>query len=73
MDPSAPSVAVDAVFASSEGVELKTAVVKGYDFNNGIDYHAMFKAFATTGFQATNLAAAIAEVKRMVRETAKRC
>lgn len=35
------------------------SVIRGYDFNKGIDYSAMLKAYATTGFQASNLAKAI--------------
>lgn len=41
-------------------------VVKGYDFNAGLDYDAMFKAYGKTGLQATNLALAIEEVNLML-------
>jgi deoxyhypusine synthase len=41
--------------------------VRGYDFNNGIDYEEMFKTYRHTGFQATNLGLAIEEVNRMIK------
>jgi deoxyhypusine synthase len=30
--------------------------VKGYDFNQGLNYEALFKTLISTGCQATNLA-----------------
>lgn len=30
-------------------------VIKGYDFNDGLDYDRLFDSFMTTGFQATYL------------------
>jgi hypothetical protein len=41
---------------------LSTQSVKGYDFNNGVDYDSIFKAYANTGLQATNFAEAISIV-----------
>ena len=35
--------------------ELESLVVKGYDFNKGVNYEELFKSFATMGFQATHL------------------
>jgi hypothetical protein len=36
------------------------------DFSNGIDLDSMVKKMLTTGFQATNVALAIAEIEKMV-------
>jgi len=44
-----------------------SGVVKGYDFNKGINYDELFKTFLTTGFQATNVALAVEEINRMLR------
>lgn len=41
--------------------------VKGYDFNEGINYEKMFATYRHTGFQATNLGLAIEEVNRMIK------
>jgi deoxyhypusine synthase len=41
--------------------------VRGYDFNKGVDLDEMMSYFATTGFQATNIANAINEINRMRR------
>lgn len=35
--------------------ELHTPTVKGYDFNQGVNYENIFKSYATTGLQATHL------------------
>ena len=40
--------------------------VKGYDFNQGVDYSAILKNFATTGLQATQLSRAIDIVNEMI-------
>ena len=37
-----------------------------YDFDNGIDLTGILESYATMGFQATNMAAAIDEINRMV-------
>ncbi len=47
------------------------AHVKGYDFNNGVDYDKLLNHYATTGFQATHLAQAISIIKKMRREKAR--
>ena len=33
--------------------------VKGYDFNNGIDYAKIMESYLTTGFQATHFGKAV--------------
>ncbi|RKP00656.1 hypothetical protein CXG81DRAFT_26644 [Caulochytrium protostelioides] len=40
--------------------------VCGYDFNQGVDYAALFRSYLTSGFQATATALAIAEIQRML-------
>ena len=51
----------------SEPVAIDAPVVRGYDFNSGIDYPALLKSMYTTGYQATSLGQAIEEINRMVR------
>lgn len=41
--------------------------MKGYDFNQGLDYPKLFQTLLTTGFQATLLGEAIEEVNKMIR------
>lgn len=38
----------------------------GYDFNNGLDYHELFKTMRCSGFQATNFGLAVEEIQRML-------
>ncbi len=45
---------------------LDSKVVKGYDFNNGVNYQNLFKSFSTMGFQATHLHKAIEIVNEMI-------
>jgi len=52
---------------TTEGVEKGTPEVRGYDFNKGLDYEAVFKSYLHTGFQATSLGQAIEEVNRMIK------
>ena len=44
--------------------------IQGYDFEKEFDFKEFLKAYATTGFQATNLAEGIEIVKAMQREKA---
>ena len=47
--------------------ELKDGIaVKGYDFNKGLDYEALFKTFIHSGFQATAVGQAIDVVNSMI-------
>ena len=39
----------------------------GYDFNKGIDHHALLESFRVSGFQATNFGLAVEEINKMVR------
>ena len=50
----APSSALAAVLKHSSALPPESAQVQGYDFNRGVDYHALLDAYRTTGFQATN-------------------
>jgi deoxyhypusine synthase len=50
--------------------EASGAIIKGYDFNKGIDYDKILDSFSTTGFQASNLAKAIEIVNKMISEKA---
>lgn len=50
--------------------EPEGPAVKGYDFNQGVDYDALLKSFASTGFQATHLAEAISLIDKMISEKA---
>jgi deoxyhypusine synthase len=53
-----------------ESQEAKGLSVKGYDFNQGIDYENLLDSYLTTGAQATNLAKAIEIIKKMRKEKA---
>lgn len=46
-------------------LDLKDTV-KGYNFNEGIDYNELLKTYRNCGFQATNFGLAVEEIKKMI-------
>lgn len=47
--------------------EFKDAIIiKGYDFNNGLNYDQLFNSYLTTGFQATYLGESIDLINKMI-------
>ncbi|RZC49918.1 hypothetical protein C5167_018345 [Papaver somniferum] len=54
------------VMRDSETLEGTSRVIRGYDFNQGVDYSEMIRSMITTGFQATNLGEAIEVVNDML-------
>jgi deoxyhypusine synthase len=53
------SSAHEAVLVRSEKLDEDTPKVRGYDFNEGINYEKLLDSYLTTGFQATNVGLAI--------------
>jgi len=53
-----------------KSVEFDGPSVKGYDFNNGVDFEKILDSFATTGAQSTNLAKAFDIIKEMREQKA---
>ena len=51
-----------------EGKANSETKIKGYDFNQGVDYNKIIDSFYTTGFQATHLSEAIEIIKKMREE-----
>lgn len=51
--------ALDAVLVKSDQTVLQGDVVKGYDFNQGINYEKLVESYLTTGFQATHFGRAV--------------
>ncbi|KAF7256138.1 hypothetical protein EG68_05877 [Paragonimus skrjabini miyazakii] len=48
-----------------------STTVKGYDFNNGLDYDALLNSFASIGFQATQFGRAVDVVNMMLDKRAE--
>ncbi|GFO05967.1 deoxyhypusine synthase [Plakobranchus ocellatus] len=61
-----PSVAADAALVKSEPMPEGSKEVKGYDFNDGVNYKKLFESYACSGFQATSVGNAITEINRMI-------
>ena len=62
-----PNFVKDAILAPSEPMPPGSEEVKGYDFSNGVDYHALLESYRRTGFQASNFGKAVEEINKMVR------
>jgi len=58
--------AAENIFLYSAPVSEDAVKVQGYEFNNGIDFHAMMDTFKSSGFQATNLYEAMEIIKQIV-------
>ncbi len=59
--------AKEAAHVASQSKDLgQRVVVRGYNFDEGVNYHSLFNSFSSSGFQATKLANAIEEVNTMV-------
>lgn len=66
---SSPTEGQDAVLVRSEAMPEGSTVVRGYEFSGigaQVDYHAMLRAYKSTGFQATNFGLAVDVVNEMV-------
>ena len=48
-----------------ESGKISGARIKGYDFNEGVDYDKIIDSFSSTGFQASHLSQAIEIVNEM--------
>lgn len=53
-----------------ESIEPKGISIKGYDFNNGIDYEKIIDSFNSTGFQASHFSKAVEIINKMIKENA---
>lgn len=58
--------AQEAVLVQSEELPRDTPTVHGYDFNQGVDYDALFKSLKSTGFQATKFGNAVDRINEML-------
>ncbi|RHZ03001.1 hypothetical protein DYB37_003714 [Aphanomyces astaci] len=62
----APASAQAAVLVKSERLDNGDYTqVKGYDFNNGVNYDDLFNSYRFMGFQSTNFGKAVEEINRM--------
>jgi deoxyhypusine synthase len=50
--------------------EINGISIRGYDFNDGIDYEKIIDSYLSTGFQASHLAKAILIIDKMIKENA---
>ncbi|XP_050532246.1 probable deoxyhypusine synthase [Daktulosphaira vitifoliae] len=69
IDENEPEKASDAVFKKS--TKLEAPVVRGYDWNNGINYESLLSTYRYSGFQATNFGLAVEQINKMLEEREK--
>ncbi|XP_066590329.1 probable deoxyhypusine synthase [Prorops nasuta] len=66
-----PKMIKNAVLVNSSTLPPDTPKVTGYDWNQGVQYHELFKTYSTSGFQATNFGLAVNEIQRMLNARSK--
>src|SRR3989344_5510364 len=50
--------------------EIKGIPIRGYDFDNGVNYEEIIKSYSSTGAQASNFGKAIEIINAMIKENA---
>ena len=64
-----PDLAKNAVLQkTTNDLRATSEVVKGYDFNQGINYSEMLSNFSKIGFQASNFSKAVDEINDMLKD-----
>ena len=58
--------AAENIFLYSAPIPEDAIKVKGYEFNNGVDFSGLMESFKSCGFQATNLHEAMNIINEMV-------
>lgn len=66
MEEQPPKLATDAVLVKSEKIPEEVGAVKGYDFNDGVNYHKLLQSYARSGFQASNFGHAVEQINKMI-------
>ncbi|XP_034233231.1 probable deoxyhypusine synthase isoform X2 [Thrips palmi] len=61
-----PETVKDAVLVKTTNCTDFTACVKGYDFNNGVDYDELLRTYLYSGFQSTHFGLAVEEINKMI-------
>jgi len=61
-----PDLATEAVLVQSQEMPKNSEVCKGYEFNQGVDYHQLLTSYRHYGFQATNFGKGIEEINKMI-------
>ncbi|KAI9209568.1 DHS-like NAD/FAD-binding domain-containing protein [Polychytrium aggregatum] len=61
-----PSTALEAVLVHSVKMPETATKIQGYDFNKGINHQEIVNSLLFSGFQATHVGEAIAEINRMI-------
>ncbi|XP_072005774.1 deoxyhypusine synthase isoform X1 [Engystomops pustulosus] len=56
----------DVVLMPSRSLPEGTPQIRGYDFNQGVNYEALLQSYLTTGFQATHFGQAVREITNMI-------
>uniref|UniRef100_A0A2S2QFW8 deoxyhypusine synthase n=1 Tax=Sipha flava TaxID=143950 RepID=A0A2S2QFW8_9HEMI len=66
-----PQKASEAVLKKSVDISSENPTVKGYDWNNGIDYEKLLSIYRYSGFQATNFGLSVEQINKMLDEKEK--
>lgn len=59
-------IAEMSVLKKSSTMPADSTIIKGYDFNEGINYDALLDQYMSTGFQASHFAQAVQQINTML-------
>lgn len=55
------------LYRDTEPIPEDTPKIQGYNFNQGVNHHALLQSYLNTGLQATKVGLAIQQINTMVR------
>lgn len=57
---------IDVVLVKSEKIFKEVGIVKGYDFNDGVNYYKLLQFYVRLGFQVSNFGYVVEQINKMV-------
>uniref|UniRef100_A0A3Q3VUL5 deoxyhypusine synthase n=1 Tax=Mola mola TaxID=94237 RepID=A0A3Q3VUL5_MOLML len=61
------------LYRDTEPIPEDTPKIQGYNFNQGVNHHALMQSYLNTGLQATKVGLAIQQINTMVEEDPSTC
>lgn len=66
MEEQFSKLVIDVVLVKSEKIFKEVGIVKGYDFNDGVNYYKLLQFYVRFGFQVSNFGYVVEQIDKMV-------
>lgn len=66
MEEQFSKLVIDVVLVKSEKIFKEVGIVKGYDFNDGVNYYKLLQFYVRLGFQVSNFGYVVEQINKMV-------